>query len=121
MRFGDVLALGLAAGVVAYVASTRRAGAETDPTPPGPDPQPPPPLPPSPDPAPIVLRAMTVADADLKAQPVDNAATVRRLPRGTVVATETSVAPGWVYGTVHLPLPPVEGWIRVADLTYVGV
>lgn len=109
MRPGDLLALGLAAGILAFMATQR---------------QPPPPLPPPPEPEPDIpfVRAATRVDTDLKDEADDRSATLRRLPRTTIVALErSSEVEGWAVATVHSPLPITQGYVRIRDLTFEGV
>lgn len=110
MRTGSLIALGLSAGVITLVAFTRRAPGALPPAPT-------PPTPPIP-PAPRVDKARTIRATPVKAQPDDLAETVGTLPANAVIDVEISIAPGWDRTTFVKPgLPPVEGYVKVADIT----
>ena len=114
MKRGSLIALGLSAGVVALTLSTRAK------TPPRlvPPPQPPSPPPPTP-PGPRVERAYVERQTGLRDQPAEGSGVVSILAVGTPVDVEQAASPGWVFASVVRPgLPPLEGYLKVADLTF---
>ena len=114
MRTGSLIALGLSAGVITLVAFTRRAPGALPPAPTPPNPSPPTP----PNPQPRMVKARTIRATVVKAQPDDLAVAVGTLPAGAVIDVEASVAPGWlVMDFVKPGLPPVDGYVKVSDIT----
>ena len=77
------------------------------------------PSPPPTPPGPKVERAYVERQTGLREQPAEGSGVVSVLAAGTAADVEPSATPAWVFASVVRPgLPPLEGYLKVADLTF---